>query len=151
MKLVLTFVIFFSFLGSSFAYLGNAPVTYEATPYTIIYPNVTTITTAVAGPSPEEIALTARIDSQEVQMNLLFNALDSMNRVQIKQTSSIKRLKRRDKQSATQLQKRKQKSKATSDKSTWIISLLGVTTAIAAFFALRLFLTNKSRRKADDE
>lgn len=132
MKLVLSFLIFFSFLGSSFAWMGVVQNNILPLPIVIDYAT----------------GLTAKLDSQEVRMNELYDVLDSMNRVQIKQTSSIKRLNRRDVQNKARLKKEKRLHEEDAQKSSWIISLLGVGSAIGVFLALGLFLMNRSRNKA---
>lgn len=153
MKLVLPFIFFFSVLGSSFALEKQVEYEEVVAPqsgFYMPYNDVTlgTIFTVDSGPSDAELALTAKLDSQEVQMNLLFDAMDSMNRVQIMQVSSIRKLERKNKLNKDQLKKDKQKSKEASQKSTWIILFLGIATVLIALFALRLFMIKRTRQQA---
>ena len=87
----------------------------------------------------------AKLDSNEVQLNRLREILDSMNQVQIDQSSSIERLKRLDQQSKDRMEKAKRLREEKSQTSIWIISLVAISTVICAFFALRLYLS-KNRK-----
>ena len=148
MKFSLAILILFSCIGSSYAY--SVGMTTDAVtsaqsarkmPYTN---NATPAYNYWTMPSTAE--LTAKLDSQEIQMNLLFDAMDSMNRVQVKQTASIKRLKRSNTQNKAAIKDENKQREEHSQQSTWIISLLGLTTAIGAFFALKLFLAKRKSK-----
>ena len=157
MKLLLTALTLISFFGSPFAFQIQVDslqdrvsettyldINFQWDPYDI---RPTVVSYLVVGPSANEIALTAKIDSNEIQMNLLADRIDSMNRVQIKQNSSLRSLNRLDQQNKNRIIKAQQVRKEQADKSTKIISTLGVTTAIGAFFALKLFLSRNKKNR----
>lgn len=99
MKLVLSFLIYFSFFGSSYAWkvehqplldstvLLGAKLYLDSDWYSYSAPQFIYL-----GPSAEEIAMTAKIDSNELQLNLISDAIDSINQVQMEQSAAIKKL-----------------------------------------------------------
>lgn len=147
MKFLLANAIFFSIFGSSFAYQTEV-IQREPEIVTIfdpiwdvpmnIYPSIYPFV-----PSASEIALTAKLDSQELRMNLLFDALDSTKLILSKQEASIKKLKHLDAQNKFRIKKEKRLMKQQSEQSIWIISLLAISTAICAFYSIRLILLNR--------
>ena len=161
MKLLLTALTLFSFFGSSFAFQLEEEEEEEdsivlAEPVFIdydwnqqYYPVPAGIIFTPTGPSANEISLTAKLDSNEVQLNLLADQIDSMNRVQIKQSSSIRSLKRLDLQNKNRITKAHKVRKDQAEKSTEITSILAVTAVIGTLFALRLFLSRPKKKQVN--
>lgn len=156
MKLLLPALLLFSFFGSSFAYqLEEVKPIYDevVTIPDYIWPSYemgpsVSLTFLPAGPSAEEIAMTAKIDSNDVQLIRLSAILDSVNGVQLKQSAAIEKLSRLNEQSITGINDAKRLSEEKAQTSTWIISLLAISTAFGAFFALRLFVMKRIRQQA---
>jgi hypothetical protein len=149
MKTLLVTLIFFSFWSPSFAWMGVVGEPIPCSPYYPIY-NLTNFSVTIAGPSEAEMALSAKIDSQEVRMNLLFDALDSAKILLTNQEAEIKKMERINAENKARIHKQKQRRDKESKKSMWIISLLGISTVLSALFAFRFFGAKKMKNEFTD-
>jgi hypothetical protein len=98
----------------------------------------------LAGPSDNELSLMAKIDSQEVAMNNLYDHLDSIHLILNQQENALKKSEVKAAQTDELLKKEKQLRKKMENSLGKMGIALGIVSLISVFLA---FMWLRSRRK----
>jgi hypothetical protein len=141
MRIALTALLFLLSISNSNAYLGAAdqiPTFYEM-PISYVFTSAT-----LAGPSDNELSLMAKIDSQEVAMNNLYDHLDSIHLILNQQENALKKSEVKAAQTDELLKKEKQLRKKMENSLGKMGIALGIVSLISVFLA---FMWLRSRRK----
>jgi hypothetical protein len=141
MRIALTALPFLLSVSSSNAYLGVAgqnPTFYEM-------PNSYAFTTVtLAGPSDYELSLMAKIDSQEVAMNNLYDHSDSIHIILNQQKNALKKAELK----ATQYKEQRKKELQLRVKSQRDLKSIGIALGMVSLISVFLaFMWFRSRRK----
>ena len=141
MRIALTALLFLLSVSNSNAYLGVAgqnptfyqmPASYTFTPITL------------AGPSDHELSLMAKIDSQEVAMNNLYDYSDSIYIILNQQKNALKKAELK----AAQYEEQRKKEHQLRVKSQRNLKSIGIALGIVSLISVFLaFMWLRSRRK----
>ncbi|MFT6923591.1 MAG: hypothetical protein ACJA1C_002606 [Crocinitomicaceae bacterium] len=141
MRIALTALLFLLSISNSNAYLGVAssdPTFYEM-PISYVFTSAT-----LAGPSDYEISLMAKIDSQEVAMNNLYDHSDSIHIILNQQKNALKKAELKAAQYEEQRKKEHQLRLIYQRDLKYLGIALGIASLISVFLT---FMWLRSRRK----